>query len=77
MSCVRLANLFNEFSLDWEADLEDLLTRHPEWKDSLVSVVAIKNQVAHGHGGSVGFLSAKQYAGDVIRFVKALDPLIT
>lgn len=67
----KILDLTTKFSPEWRKELELFLT--DEMKDSLNSIVNIKNALAHGRTTSISYINLKKYWDNVLRVLDFID----
>lgn len=70
----KIADVLGKFSPDWKTNVESWTTE--ENKDAVNSVVANKNQIAHGQPTVISLATIKQYYERVVVFVTDLESRI-
>lgn len=67
----KILALTSRFSPEWRKELELFLT--DEMKDSLNSIVNIKNALAHGRTTGISYITLKKYWENVIKVLDFID----
>lgn len=67
----KILDLAGSFSLEWRKELELFLTE--EMKDSINSIVNIKNTLVHGRNSSISHHNLKKYWENTIRVLDFID----
>jgi HEPN superfamily RiboL-PSP-like protein len=67
----KLIALAGDFDQAWRTDLEDFLI--DERRDHVDSVVANKNQIAHGENVGITYMRANDYFESVVEVVEFID----
>lgn len=67
----KILALASRFSPNWRKELERFLT--DEMKESLNSIVNIKNALAHGRTTGISYITLKRYWDNVIKILDFID----
>ncbi len=70
----KIADVLGKFSSEWKTNVESWTTE--ENKDAVNSVVANKNQIAHGQSTGISLATIKEYYERVVDFVTNLESRI-
>jgi len=70
----KLVKLLQRFCIEWATDFESQIT--DKQKNSLNSIIANRNSIAHGHQDNLSFNSMKSYYSDLKEIIKLLKTII-
>lgn len=72
----KLCDTLGFFSNDWKNLLEDELSENSQLKSSLDSLIALRNDIAHGQNCVVSISNVQQYFDDTKKVVNLFDKII-
>lgn len=72
----KFADVLTSFSAVWADKFTKYLEEHEQEKNSLDSVIAQRNNIAHGRLSNIGYVSMNQYYEDVKHIVLYIDGII-
>lgn len=71
----RLLQIVGSFNPEWRVKLDCF--KHGEWKDALNSVVANRNNIAHGQWVALTYVAMEQYFARIDEVIEYVDALLS
>jgi len=69
----KILNITRAFSVDWAKEIELELGTNSEIKDSIDSIVEIRNKIAHGDNVGITYSRMQSYYKSALKLIKLLE----
>ncbi|MDY6786074.1 MAG: HEPN domain-containing protein [Cyanobacteriota bacterium] len=67
----KILNVARDFNAEWADELQEFI--EGEIKDSVVSIVAVRNQIAHGENVGITYIKIKGYYQNAVKLVEFIE----
>ena len=69
----KILNITRSFNPKWAEEIELKLSKNTEIKDSIDSIVEVRNKIAHGENIGITYLKMKGYYKNALKLVNLLE----